>query len=276
MPQYNPSVFLKDDMLIVIYVDDMLVAGATLELITGFKKTMKKRFEMTDVGVASFFLNIRVTARRNSKGRIIGYTLSQEHYLQRVLEQHDMLACAEAPTPLDRTYTKRKPTEEEADSSEYRSIVGQIMYIYLGTRLDAGFAISHLSQFFSDPSKVHTVALKRLLRYLKSTISLGLHLGTPETRMCYQTLTHAYGDICPIYRFTDADWASDKTDRCSVSAYQFFIRGSLISWTAKKQTFVATSTMESEYVAAAHGAKEAVCLRSFIDKINAKSNLRLH
>lgn len=92
----------------------------------------------------------------------------------------------------------------------------------------------------------------------------------------YVALRRAHGPISPIYGFTDADWASDQTDRRSMSGYQFFFKGSIISWASKKQTFVATSTMESEYVAASHGCKEAIWLRSLVNEINTKAELGLN
>lgn len=276
MSEYDHSVFAKEGIMVAIYVDDMLVSGINDEVITNFKNVMKQRFEMTDVGPATYFLNIHVTTERDENGKAVSYTLSQEHYLKRVLDQHGMLACADVPTPLDKMHTKRNPeTEEAANGGQYRSIVGQVMYIYLATRPDIGFAISHLSQFCSDPTKTHMAALKRLLRYLKGTINIGLVLGGSSNRSMFDKIKKAYGDISPIFGFSDSDWARDQDDRRSVGAYEFFVYGSLVSWTAKKQLFVATSTMESEYVAASHGAKEAIWLRAFIDELNTRCQLGL-
>lgn len=280
--QFDACIFAKENVMVAVYVDDILVTGATTHDIETFKADMTREFEMTDGGPATFFLGIQIKTVRGPRvdvngnyyeNEIVSYQLTQEHYVKKILAMYDMSGCAEAPTPLTQLFAKKKEKDKPTTKSIYQSCIGSLMYLMLGTRPDIAFAVSHLSSFCADPSDNHWNAVKRVLRYIKGTANLGLHLGGNHSH--FNRLRHAHGNISPVYGFTDADWASDQVDRRSVSTYQFFFKGSLISWASRKQTFVATSTMESEYVAAAHGAKEAVWMRSIVDELNTLAHLKI-
>jgi hypothetical protein len=114
------------------------------------------------------------------------------------------------------------------------------MYAMVYTRLDIAFALGRLSQFMQDPAIHHERGLKRLLRYLRSTIKFWIVFG-PR------------GDLVV---YSDADYASDKVDRKSISASLGLIRGGPVFWASKKQTSVSTATTEAEYIAMSTTAKQ--------------------
>ena len=96
----------------------------------------------------------------------------------------------------------------------------------------------------------HVTAVKRVFRYLNGTRNLGItYQPTSDTE---------------ILGFTDADWAQDISDRKSTSGYVFTLSGGAISWSSKKQTSVALSTMEAEFVALSHATKDAIWLRTLL------------
>ncbi|KAL0418236.1 UNVERIFIED_CONTAM: Retrovirus-related Pol polyprotein from transposon TNT 1-94 [Sesamum radiatum] len=108
------------------------------------------------------------------------------------------------------------------------------MYIMNCTRPDIAYAVNKLSRFTSNPSKDHWKGLIRVLRYLKYTSNYGLHY----TR--YPAVLEGY---------SDANWISDSKDTKSTSGYVFTIGGGAVSWKSSKQTCIARSTMESEFIA---------------------------
>lgn len=114
-----------------------------------------------------------------------------------------------------------------------------------------------LGQFNANPTRSHLLAAKGVLRYLAGATDYGLeynglkagHDSTPSgivTRNC---------------AFSDADGASDESNRRSISGYAFFMFGSLISWSAVKQKTVALSSTEAEYMSLTHAVREAIWIR---------------
>src|SRR6266540_1762819 len=113
-----------------------------------------------------------------------------------------------------------------ADPSRYRHIVGSLVYLTI-TRPDIAHAVHILSQFVSDPTSVHFGHLLPVLRYLR---------GTPS-----QCLFYARDSPLQLYAYSDSTWASDPTDRCSVTGYCILLGSSPLIWKSKKQVDVSRS-----------------------------------
>lgn len=275
---YDSSLFIHPEtqVTVVIYVDDLLVTGPTNKAIADFKQLMNDEFEMTDAGPIEFFLGIQVKRTNDA------FILSQDHYLKRVLENFGFSDCVPAPTPLVQLLKRRDPLSKDdkhkpCDRENYQKAIGCLMYIMICTKPQIAFAICHLAQFCSDPNVEHQQALKRLFRYLKGTMGQGLVLGGRRSKLTNIQELRIRGktkdqkeliaEMSPIFGFTDADHAGDTEDRKSVGAYVFYVNGSCVSWSAKKMHFVATSTMESEFMAASAAAKEAIWLRALVHSI---------
>jgi hypothetical protein len=133
------------------------------------------------------------------------------------------------------------------NSTEFRSIIGGLQYLSL-TRPDICFAVNKLSQFMHQPIVTHWSAAKRLLRYLKKTIFLGIHINRQSS--------------FDVTTFADADWVGNYDDRTSTSAYITFLGINPISWSSKKQCAVARSSTEAEYRSLATAMFETVWLLS--------------
>ena len=139
----------------------------------------------------------------------------------------------------------------------YKEIIGSLMYVATATQPDIAFAVSALAQFAQDPARPHWEAAKCVIRYLKGTRHLELIYGATNTG---------------IFRYTDADHASQYHQH-SILGYAFLINGGVVSWSSKKQSIVALSMTEVEYVAATHAAKEALWLCSFLGEITRPLSL---
>ena len=120
------------------------------------------------------------------------------------------------------------------------------------TRPDIAYAVSRLSRYTHNPNQMHWDALIRLLKYLKGTINWGLH---------YQ------GKPSVLEGFCDANWVSDNDEIQSTSGYVFTLAGGAISWKSSKQTCIAKSTMESEFIALELAGQEAEWIRSLLADI---------
>ncbi|XP_059057424.1 uncharacterized protein LOC131851019 [Achroia grisella] len=161
-----------------------------------------------------------------------------------------------ATTPLEPGLKLLTPeTGDENIEVPYQELIGSLMYIAIGTRLDISHTVSYLSQFNAHYGEVHWKAAKRVLRYLK---------GTKDLQLRYKR----NGQTFPT-GYVDADYGNNLVDRRSFTGFVYMMSGAPISWEARKQRTVALSTTEAEYMALAEACKEAIYLKTLISEIFA-------
>jgi hypothetical protein len=142
----------------------------------------------------------------------------------------------------------------------YRELVGALTWIAVVSRPDIAFATVHLAQFSSNPGLKHWHEALHTLRYLKGTIDRVLVLGGDE-----QNASELVG-------YTDSDWGRDEDDRRSIAGYIFQLGDGVISWSSKKQSSVAHSSCDGEYMALSHGMKQALWLRWVMGSLGIRSD----
>ena len=225
----DKCVYIKQNtnscVLVCLYVDDMLIMGNSKDVILLTKRLLNSMFDMKDLGLADVILGIQI--KRNNEG----YILTQSHYVEKILNKYGQINCKPAVTPFDANCKLKKNNGNAISQLEYSQIIGSLMYLMNATRPDIAYSVSRLSRYTSNPAKDHWEALIRVLRYLKYTITYGLHFTK------YPPVLEGY---------SDANWISDSTETKSTSGYVFTLGGAAISWKSSKQTCIARSTMESE------------------------------
>ena len=236
----------KSFIVLALYVDDILLASNDTELLTAEKQKLSQRFEMEDLGVAKFCLGMSIKRDRSNRTLCV----SQKSYLEDVLRRFGMYDCKPVSTPLEpnRVYKKLTDEEEAFNVKEYQAAIGSLNYAMIATRPDIASSVEMLSQFMSNPSKDHWQGIKRILRYIKGTIDYSLTFSTNNTDL----------KLCG---YADADWANDTETRKSTSGYLFQLAGSTISWRSQRQSVVALSTTEAEYISLSSATQEAIWLR---------------
>jgi histone deacetylase 1/2 len=188
-------------MFMLIYVDDIVVASSSGKAVDALLRDLCADFALKDLGALHYFLGIEVKPVHG------GLVMSQEKYAKDLLQRVNMTLCKTVDTPLsvsDKLSLVDGEVLSSEDSTRYRSIVGALQYITL-TRPDIAFSVNKVCQFLHAPTTVHWTAVKRILRYLQGTISLGLRFSG-----CSSTLVSA---------FSDADWAGCPDDRRSTSGF---------------------------------------------------------
>jgi hypothetical protein len=250
------SVFHREDMIIAVYVDDLLIAGPNINSINEVKRLLGEKFHMEDMKACSYYLGMKIT--RNRANRTI--KLSQTGYLEKIIKDFNLWECnTKHDTPMETSSKHMVPETEKQATPEfkrqYQSMVGSLMYAMMGTRPDIAFAVSVVSRFASNPNDYHMKAVKRILRYLRATIDMELTFS---------------GDLTGLTGYSDADWAGDLDTRRSTNGYVFNIGSGTISWSAKRQMAVALSSCESEFMGQTQAIKEAIWLKNFLAQVHSE------
>jgi hypothetical protein len=142
-------------LLVGVYVDDLIITGAVEDEVKAFKERMKSTFEMSDLGLLSFYLGIEVQQGKN------GITMRQTHYAKKILELGGMSDCNPAATPMEESLKLSKhSTAKEVDPTQYRRLVGSLRYL-VHTRPDLAFSVGYVSRFLEKPTTEHQQAVKR-------------------------------------------------------------------------------------------------------------------
>lgn len=238
----------KTDMLIIsLYVDDLIFTGNNETMFSDFKESMKKEFDMTNLGRMSYFLGVEVV--QNSSGIFV----SQSKYTKEILERFGMDNSKPVDNPVVPGYKlSKKGDGVEVDATTYKQMVGSLMYL-TATRSDLMYAVCLISRYMEKPTDVHLQAAKRILRYLKGTADLGIFYKKNVSD--------------ELIAYADSDYAGDVDDRKSASGYVFLLGTGAISWSSKKQPVVTLSTTEAEFFAAASCACQGVWLRRIIGNL---------
>ncbi|GJW83966.1 putative ribonuclease H-like domain-containing protein [Tanacetum coccineum] len=232
--QIDKTLFFKrvksDILLVQVYVDDIIFGSTKKELCTKFKKLMHKKFQISSMGELTFFLGLQVTQKDD------GIFISQDKYVDEILKKFGFSTIKTASTPMETLKPLMKDENaEDVDVHLYRSIIGSLMYL-TSSRLDIMFVVCACARFQVTPKVLHLYAVKRIFKYLKVQPKLGLW----------------YSKDSPfdLEAYSDSDYAGASLDRKSTTGGCQFLGRRLISWQCKKQTVVANSTTEAEYVAA--------------------------
>jgi hypothetical protein len=137
----------------------------------------------------------------------------------------------------------------------YQEIFGSLLYLATHSRPDIAHAVSVVAQYASNFWEIHCTDVKRILKYLQGTIDFALCYSRDSTEPHLLTA------------FTDADYAGDINDRKSRSGSLLFLNNGPVIWLSHKQPCTASSTTESEYVAASLTSKEVVWARRLLGDI---------
>nr|GEY26878.1 hypothetical protein [Tanacetum cinerariifolium] len=160
----------KDEhiMVIQIYVDDIIFGSTNPKYCTKFSKLVEKHFEMSMMGEMKFFLGLQVNQFSN------GIVIDQSKYILDILKRFWMENYVTVPTPMvEQAKLKLNLVGKPVDHTIYQSMIGSLMYL-TSSRPDIMFATCVCARYQANPNEHHVSAVKRIFRYLKGTINLGL------------------------------------------------------------------------------------------------------
>ncbi|GJR73466.1 retrovirus-related pol polyprotein from transposon TNT 1-94 [Tanacetum coccineum] len=231
----------KDSNIIIvqIYVDDIIFRSNYQEMCDDFAKIMHDEFEMSMVGELKFFLGLQIKQLDD------GIFFNQSKYIKEMLKKFGLEDFKPIKTPISTETKLTRDEEGESVNTKYRGMIGSL---YLtASRPDIMFSVCLCARFQEDPKTSHLEAVKRIFRYIKGTMHLGLW--------------YPKGSGIETIVYADSDHAGDYVDRKSTSGVCTFMGCCLTSWFSKKQTALAISTTEAEYVSAGKACQQALWMK---------------
>ncbi len=248
-------VFTNKELIVAIYVDDIIIASKNLNRIIDFKQKLSTKFKTQDLGEANYILKIKVEKIRGG-----GWKLDQKNYIDDLIKLYDLTNQKNVELPIQPNHRLTINLNEEndnlkqlVDSTKYRQAIGKLMYLMVCTRPDISYAVSMLSRFMKQPREKHWRFVVQLLKYVKSTRDYSLVYPNSNNTI--------------LTGYSDSDHAGDLGDRKSTSGFIFMLSKSAVSWKSTKQATVAISSTEAEYIALSQASTEAIWLKELLNEL---------
>lgn len=236
-------------LIVGVYVDDLIVTGSSEKGIQVFKDRMKCLFDMSDLGLLSYYLGIEVVQGKD------GIILTQKGYAEKILKVSGMEECNSSQYPMEpKLHLTKDEKGEPVNATMYKRLVGSLRYL-VHTRPDLNYSVGVVSKFMQNPKQSHHAAIKHILRYVKGTTQYGLK---------YQR-----GGDGRLVGYTDSSYNSDREDRRGTTVVVYY-SGNIITWASQKQKTVAFSSCEAEYMAATAAACQGLWLRNLFSELMGK------
>jgi len=265
--------------MIALYVDDLVIAGTDLEIISKVKKELSARYKMKDLGEVNHLLGCEISRNRFT-GRI---TMRQRQYIKDIIARFfadEVLLSISTPADPSVILTKEMCPSSPADIAfmkkvKYREAVGSLLWLALGTRPDICYAVTQVTKFNENPGPQHWEAVKRIFRYLAYTLDYAIEYA-PMVPSAVTDLTNTHGFHSPSLQdptvvtptgYVNSDHARDPDTRRSVTGYIFFLAEGPIVWQSRQQASIALSSMEAEYMSACAATQEAMWLRMVLTEL---------
>ncbi|GJU79580.1 retrovirus-related pol polyprotein from transposon TNT 1-94 [Tanacetum coccineum] len=228
----DPTLFTRqagnDLLLVQIYVDDIIFASTNTAMCNEFANQMTTKFKMSMMGQMPFFLGLPIS--QSSRGIFI----NQSKYAYEIVQKYGLLSTDFVDTPM---VEKNKLDEDlqgkQVDATVYHGMIGSLMYL-TSSRPDLIYAVCLCARYQAKPTEKHLQVVKRIFRYLKGTINMGLWYSK-DTDMSLTT-------------YADTDHAGCQDTRRSTSGSAQFLGDKLVSWSSKKQKSTAISSTKAEYI----------------------------
>jgi hypothetical protein len=246
-------------MILGLFVDDVI--GIFPQIMNKeweeTRAAIFRKFTAKDLGDANFILGMRVSRDRQQRYLY----LDQQAYINKIVNRFSVDSGRTVSTPIsDRPSSLDRPLTDsaraQAQQYPFRELIGSLLYAAISTRPDIAYSVTALAQQTVDYGSAHYDQALRALRYLSLTSGHRLRLGGGSG-----------SGSAAVKVYTDADWAGDKADAKSMSGAIILLGDGAVHWTAKKQSQVSLSSMESEYVAMVIGVQDALWLHSLLAEL---------
>lgn len=259
----EPCVFFKGAFpniaIFTIWVDDCFITGGDLIEIERMQSVLTQKFKIKKLGIVSFALGIAFSWGSDH------VKMTQTAYIERIAAQYGLSEAKPISLPLQKgfkplhSHSPSLPNEiEDMKRIPYRSAIGSLLYVALGTRPDIAYAVCALARFSHNPGRIHWSMVKNVIKYLMHTKDVGL------TYKFQSTPKDATGVV--ISGYADSSF-NDHEDGRSTLGHACFMNGYLISWRSKVSSNIPQSVFESEWVSLNSLTREVIWTRDVITQV---------
>nr|CCA21002.1 copiatype polyprotein putative [Albugo laibachii Nc14] len=250
--------------IVLLYVDGIFCATKNVEFKNKIFEQLDKRYGLKDQGLLSTYLGVQVEQTDTS------IKIHQTKYCQEIIERFNFINAHSSRIPMetntgltvvDTDMDHRKQIPANGKTFPYPELIGSLMYLATCTRPDLAFPVGWMSRYVQNRTQQHIGAAKRVLRYL---------IGTMTQRVVYSRNKEASQEsVLVIDGYCDSDWGNDPDTRKSITVFVHCLAGGAISWASRRQSIVAQSTAEAEYVAACEACMGGQGLRNILLQVFA-------
>ena len=243
--------FAREDIITLIYVDDILVSTKDFEKYEYFRDKLNSCLEIHELGVVKKFLGITI---KEVNGEFL---LKQKDYIRELATKVGITNCNPTSKPLP-SGTTGLDSNKEVTSRPVQQLLGSLLFIANSTRPDILAAVSMLARYTMQPTELLWKYTKQVLQYLYTTTEESLLL-TEQSKS-------------PLETYVDADFGSDPETRKSQTGFVIRVFGSTVAWYSRKQSTVSMSSTEAEYVALATAASYTCGVKHLLQEIGVEVN----
>ena len=254
---------------ILVYVDDLLAAAPSQRDLSSIMESLQAMYEMRVMDSVDMFLGVQL----NWSSDMRRLHLCQSHYVSDMVKKYGLADSKPASTPMVASFFSNLKAEKDksvVDATQYRSMIGSLLFLAGRSRPDISAAVGILSRFNESPTRYCLEAAKRLLRYVRHTKNLGV---TMQVKDPFDTSIKTESES-RVNCFVDSDYAEDISDRKSTSGFIVKLGNAPCIWGSKKQIAVTLSTCEAEYHAMTIAVKEVIWLQGVMTESGFKVGYR--
>ncbi|CAI7881686.1 unnamed protein product [Closterium sp. NIES-54] len=235
---------------LIVYMDDLLAASRSLEMLKELRELLENVFEMREITPVEKYLGLEIVRDRPTRKLWLHQRTYVDKLRRRFVDEEISGRHPKTPVSVD-AYGERTFDDDDYQAREeeqYRQKVGSLQFAASTLRPDIAFACSKLGSGLTVQSDQHWRELDRCIDYVVNTRDFALEFGGGP-------------DSLTLVGYADADDAGDRESRTSTSGYVFVLGGATVSWASQRIKCVTLSSIESEYIAATEAGKEARRLR---------------
>ena len=253
---HDECVFYHGTTIFIVYTDDTVLLGPNKEEIDNLVKTLSKMFKIEDQGKLSDYLGIKIERKQDgtmewTQPTLIHSILRDLKLEGEGLKNQPKVRTIPASSTVVLTDHKESPSHNPKEY-DYRQVIGKLLYLEKSTRPDISCAVHQCARHCTDPKVQHTIAVKRIGRYLLATKDKGLIMKPNQEGMeCWVDAAHAT-------EWNSKTASDDPNTARSRMGYLITYAGCPMHWTSKMQTEIALSTTEAEYIALSQSMREVL------------------